>query len=110
MNWNIPPLDTTSTSDKLRILMAVALGIVATLHVQNPLGRDGQGKNHPKKNRPKPDSQGCPGNTFAHLQKKWREKHGSPRRGDFQSAAWLLTQGKLEARTNVTKKKDRKQG
>ena len=30
-----------------------------------------------------------------------------PRRGDFQSAAWLLTQGKLEAGTNVTMRKDR---
>ena len=172
MNWNIPPLDATSTFDKLRILMAVALGLVTTLHVQNLLGRDGQGKNHPMQNRPKPDSQGSQGTlslqpppqalrfshgeretrvtgdepqgtmgrvqtagevrcllpaflcahifikretsgyeaAFAHLQKKWREKHGSPRRGDFQSAAWLLTQGKLEARTNVTKKKDRKQG
>ena len=109
MNWNIPPLDATSTSDKLRILLAVALGLVATLHVQNPLGRDGQGKNHPMQNRPKPDSHGCPGNTFAHLQKSGGKNTG-PRRGDFQSAAWLPTQGKLEARTNVTKKKDRKQG
>ena len=82
--------------------------LVATMHVQNLLGRDGQGKDQPIQNRPKPDSQGCPGNTFAHLQKSGGKNTG-PRRGDFQSAAWLLTQG-MKARTNVTEKKDPKQG
>ena len=99
VSGNIPPLDATSTTDELRIPIAVALGLVVTLHVQNPLGRDEQGKNQPMRNRPKPDSQGSPGNTFAHLQKRgW--KNPGPRRRDFQSAAWLLTQGKLEAKNN----------
>ena len=47
MNGNIPPLDANSTTDELRIPTAVALGLVAKLHVQNRLGRDGQGKNQP---------------------------------------------------------------
>ena len=44
VNGNIPPLDAT---DEPLIPIAVALGLVATLHVQNPLGGDGQGKNQP---------------------------------------------------------------
>ena len=55
MNGNIPPLDATSTTDEPLIPIAVVLGLVATLHVQNPLGRDGQRKNQPMQNRPKPD-------------------------------------------------------
>ena len=47
MNGNIAPLDATSTTDELRIPIAVALGLVAKLHVQNLLGRDGQGNNQP---------------------------------------------------------------
>ena len=47
MNGNIPPLDATSTTDELRIPIAVALSLVAKLHVQNRLDRDGQGKNQP---------------------------------------------------------------
>ena len=46
-NANIAPLDATSTTDELRIPIAVALGLVAKLHVQNLLGRDGQGNNQP---------------------------------------------------------------
>ena len=47
VSGNIPPLNATSTTDELRIPIAVALGLVAKLHVQNRLGRDGQGKNQP---------------------------------------------------------------
>ena len=47
VNGNIPPLDANSTTDELHIPIAVALGLVAKLHVQNRLGRDGQGKNQP---------------------------------------------------------------
>ena len=47
VNGNIPPLDASSTPDALRIPIAVALGLVAKLHVQNRLDRDGQGKNQP---------------------------------------------------------------
>ena len=36
VSGNIPPLDATSTTDELRIPIAVALGLVVTLHVQNP--------------------------------------------------------------------------
>ena len=47
VSGNIPPLDAISITDELRIPIAVALGLVAKLHVQNRLGRDGQGKNQP---------------------------------------------------------------
>ena len=69
VSGNIPPVGATSTTDELRIPIVAALGLVVTLHVQNPLGRDEQGKNQPMRNRPKPNSQGCPGNTFAHFTK-----------------------------------------
>ena len=81
MNGNIPPLDATSTTDEPLIPIAVALGLVATLHVQNPLGRDGQRKNQPMQNRPKLDLQWSPGEHFRSFTIKWREKHGSPSRG-----------------------------
>ena len=70
---NIPPLDATSTTDELCIPIAVALCLVVTLHVQNPHGRDEQGKNQPMRNRPKPYSQGCPGNTFS-LTQNWKQR------------------------------------
>ena len=44
---------------------------------QNPLGRDRQEKS----THTKLDSQGYPGNAFAHFTKKWREKHGFPVEG-----------------------------
>ena len=47
VSGDIPPLDATSTTDELRIPIAVALGLVAKLYVQNRFGRDGQGKNQP---------------------------------------------------------------
>ena len=45
-----------------------------------------------KSTNTKPDSQGYPGSAFAHFTKKWREKNTAPHRGDFERAAWLLSQ------------------
>ena len=79
-NWNLalPWIRSSSwwTTD------GVALGLVATLHVQNPLGRDRQGKW--KSTHTKSDSQWCPGNAFAHFTKKWRENYGCPYTEGFE--------------------------
>ena len=58
--------------------MALALGWVATLHVQNPLSWDGQGENQPIQNK---IHRGAQGTVHSFITKKWRKKHGSPLRG-----------------------------
>lgn len=50
------------------------------------------GRDRGKKINPyKPDSQGYPGNALAHLQRSGGKNTGTCR-GDFESAAWLLSQ------------------
>ena len=58
--------------------MALALGWVATLHVQNPLSWDGQGENQPIQNK---IHRGAQGTVHSFITKKWQKKHGSPLRG-----------------------------
>ena len=78
MNGNIAPLDATSTTDELRIPIAVALGLVAKLTIKISSAGMDRGIINPCETDQNQIRRGAQGNTFAHLQKKWQEKHGSP--------------------------------
>ena len=66
----------------------VALGLVATLHIKNPLDRDRQGKNQPIQNQIRGGAQG----TLSLILQRNGGKITCPRRGHFECAAWLLSQ------------------
>ena len=63
-------------------MTAVALGLVASLHVQNSLDGEGQRKNQPIQ----PTFAGVPRERFCFLYKEVAGKNTGPCQGDFERA------------------------